>query len=241
MAQQSSGADRSVSASESEPVLPEDINASDLDAEMARELRTLPKALAEKIARHVVAAHELLDSDPAAALRHARYAKRKASRIPAVRELLGLVAYHTGEWSQALTELRAVRRMTRSNQHVALIADAERAVDRPQRALDLAAEVDTSGLTKDVVVELRIVAAGARRDLGQVDAAVVALQGPDLREAAGEPWNVRLFYAYADNLAAAGRSEEALRWFLRATRVDEAGETDAAERARELAVVTADE
>src|SRR5699024_12277069 len=112
-------------------------------------------------------------------------------------------------------------RMTRSNQHVALIADAERAVDRPQRALDLAAEVDTSGLTKDVVVELRIVAAGARRDLGQVDAAVVALQGTDLREAAGEPGNGRLFYAYADNLAAAGRSEEALRWFLRATRVDE--------------------
>ena len=37
-----------------------------------------------------------------------------------------------------------------------------------------------------------------------------------------------------DNLAAAGRTEEAVKWFLNAAEVDEEGETDAAERAFEL-------
>src|SRR5699024_9967259 len=128
--------------------------------------------LATRIARHLVAAGELLDTDPDEALRHARYAKRKASRIPVVRETLGSAAYYVGQWSEALTELRAARRMTRSNNYVAVIADAERGLGRPQRALDLVAETDTDALSKEVAVELRIVAAGARRDLGQTEAAV---------------------------------------------------------------------
>lgn len=242
MAERSSRTDHSGGAAQhAEPELPEDVSASELDEDARRELRTLPKALEEKIAAHLVAAGELLDEDPDAALGHARYAKRKASRVPVVRETLGLLAYHVGEWSEALAELRAVRRMTRANTHVAVIADAERAIGRPQRALEIAAETDITGLSKDVVVELRIVAAGARRDLGQLDAAVVALQGPDLRQAPDESWSTRLFYAYADNLAAAGRTDEALRWFLRAAQADQSAETDAAERAQELGSTATDE
>ena len=225
---------------DAEPELPEDVDASELDADAERQLRSLPKALATRIARHLVAAGELLDTDPDEALRHARYAKRKASRIPVVRETLGSAAYYVGQWSEALTELRAARRMTRSNNYVAVIADAERGLGRPQRALDLVAETDTDALSKEVAVELRIVAAGARRDLGQTEAAVVALQGPDLQQASDEPWSARLFYAYADNLAAAGRTAEALRWFLRTTRVDDGQQTDAAERARELGAAESD-
>lgn len=211
-----------------------DVSFEDLDNEVRRELRTLPKDLAELIGRHLVAAGQLMDTDPRAALEHARYAKRKAARVPSVREALGLVAYHAGEWAEARTELRAVRRMTRTDTHVAVIADAERALGRAQQAIDLAREVDTGKLPKDVAVELRIVAAGARRDLGQVDAAVVALQGEDLDSARWQPWSARLFYAYADNLAAAGRRAEAIRWFLRAAEADEEEQTDAAERAGEL-------
>ena len=40
----------------------------------------------------LVAAGSLMDSDPEAALEHAKYAKAKASRVPIVREALGLVA-----------------------------------------------------------------------------------------------------------------------------------------------------
>lgn len=222
------------SGEDAAPELPEDVDVTELDDEVRRELRTLPTDLAEIIGKHLVMAGELVDTEPDSALRHARYAKRKASRVPLVREALGLVAYHAGQWSEALTELRAVRRMTRSNAHIAVIADAERALGRPQRALELAKETDKSSLSRDVDVELRIVTAGARRDLGQLDAAVVSLQGPDLDPSLRETWSARLFYAYADNLATAGRTDEALRWFLRAAQADEDEQTDAADRAREL-------
>ncbi|MDQ0382158.1 tetratricopeptide repeat protein [Amycolatopsis thermophila] len=217
------------------PELPEDIEFSDLDPDARRELRTLPKSLAETVGKHLVAAGNLIDTDPEAALAHAKYAKTRASRVPIVREALGLVAYHAGRWQEALAELRAVRRMTRTDQHIAVIADAERALGRPERALDLAKEMQGHKLPRDVEIELKIVAAGARRDLGQVDAAVVSLQGDDLDPRKRDPWSARLFYAYADNLVAAGRTDEALRWFLHAAEADEDDETDAAERAAELA------
>ncbi|QRP50790.1 tetratricopeptide repeat protein [Amycolatopsis sp. FDAARGOS 1241] len=217
------------------PELPEGVEYSDLDEEVRRELRTLPKGLAETVGKHLVAAGGLIDVDPEAALEHAKYAKTKASRVPIVREALGLTAYHAGNWQEALSELRAVRRMTRSDEHLAIIADAERALGRPERALDLAKEADKHRLSKATQVELAIVAAGARRDLGQVDASVVSLQGPDLVPSKRDPWSARLFYAYADNLAAAGRKDEAVRWFLNAAEADNDDETDAAERAAELA------
>ncbi|GAA1942992.1 hypothetical protein [Amycolatopsis minnesotensis] len=217
------------------PELPEGVEFSDLDEEARRELRTLPKALAETVGKHLVAAGSLMDDDPDTALEHARYAKAKASRVPIVREALGLVAYHTGNWAESLSELRAVRRMTRSETHIAIIADAERALGRPERALDLAKEANVGALPREVQIELRIVAAGARRDLGQLDAAVVSLQGDDLDTRKREVWSARLFYAYADNLAAAGRTDEAVRWFMNAAEADDEDTTDAAERAAELA------
>ncbi|MCT2587641.1 hypothetical protein JT362_31425 [Actinophytocola sp. S1-96] len=224
--------------------MPDDIEFSDLDPDARRELRSLAKSVAELVGRHLVAAGRLIDEDPELALEHARFARTRAARVAIVREAAGLAAYHAGEWAEALGELRAVRRMTGGQAHLPVMADCERALGRPERALDLIAEAtgatgtggaDKSGdLPKDVAVELRIVSAGARRDLGQLDAAVVALQGPDLDPAVREPWSARLFYAYADNLAAAGRTDEAIRWFLNAAEADLDEETDAAERAFEL-------
>jgi tetratricopeptide (TPR) repeat protein len=197
-------------------------------------LRSLPKPLAETVARHLVAAGMLVDTEPERALEHARYARGRASRVAAVREANGLVAYHAGEWAEALAELRAARRMGGGPGHLAVMADCERALGRPERAIEIAREARGEPLPAGDAVELRIVAAGARRDMGQLDAAVVALQGSDLDPRRHEPWSARLFYAYADNLLAAGRREEALRWFLHAAETDEEGETDAADRAFEL-------
>ncbi len=217
------------------PVLPEEAQFSALDPDVRAELRSLPKVLAEVVGRHLVAAGMLIDSEPEAALEHARYARSKAARVGIVREAAGLTAYHAGEWAEALSELRAARRMTSGPGHLAVLADCERALGRPERAIELAREANLDALPKAEAIELRIVAAGARRDMGQVDAAVVALQGPDLDPKQREPWSARLFYAYADNLAAAGRREEAIRWFLNAAEADEDGDTDAAERAFDLA------
>nr|WP_229373536.1 hypothetical protein [Umezawaea beigongshangensis] len=175
-----------------------------------------------------------MDEDPELALEHARFARAKAARVGVIREAAGLTAYHAGEWAEALSELRAARRMSSGGGHVAVMADCERALGRPERAIELAREAQGKPLAADEAVELRIVAAGARRDMGQLDAAVVALQGPDLDPERRDPWSARLFYAYADNLAAAGRTEDAVKWFLNAAEVDDEGETDAAERAFEL-------
>lgn len=216
------------------PDLPEDIDPTALDREVRKELLTLPKGLADLVGGHLVAAGTVLDDDPELALAHARFARSKASRVGAVREANGVAAYHAGEWSEALAELRAARRLGSGPGHLALIADCERALGRPERALEIARSPEARELGTEEAVELRIVAAGARRDLGQFDAAVVALQGPDLESGEALPWRARLLYAYADNLAAAGREEEAVRWFLAAADADDEDVTDAAERAAEL-------
>ncbi len=201
-----------------------------LDQEVRRDLRGLPKDLADIVARHLVAAGELLDDDPEAALAHARFARHRASRVAVVREACGLAAYHAGEWAEALAELRASRRMGGAP-HVPVMADAERALGRPERALEIARSPESADLPRDEAMELLIVTSGARRDLGEHAAAVVGLQVPDLDVRREDPWTPRLFYAYAEALLGAGRRDDAVRAFLDAAQTDIDGETDAEERA----------
>jgi hypothetical protein len=115
-----------------------------------------------------------------------------------------------------------------------MMADSERGLGRPRRALDLAADPAVAGLDVAQRIEMLIVAAGARRDLGQFDAAAVSLQVPDLRSSSGQPWVARLRYAYADALTALDRLEEAREWFVRAAESDDEGQTDALERIDQL-------
>ncbi|MEU6025132.1 Replicase polyprotein 1ab [Micromonospora sp. NPDC047134] len=186
------------------------------------------------MARHLVATGQLIDEDPAQALAHALAARRLASRISAVREAVGLAAYHAGEWQTAIAELRTYHRMSGLQSHLAVIADCERALGRPERAIDLFRGADQEKLDRAVAIELLIVAAGARGDLGQRDAAVAMLQVPELTTDTPQPWTARLRYAYADALLAGGRRVEAREWFARAAEVDADAETDAAERLLEL-------
>jgi tetratricopeptide (TPR) repeat protein len=161
-----------------------------------------------------------------------------ASRIAVVREAVGLAAYAAGDWTTAIAELRTYHRMTGRQTHLAELADCERALGRPERAIDLFRGADVEKMDKAGAIELLIVAAGARGDLGQHDAAVAMLQ---VRELTGEEeaeWAARLRYAYADALLAAGRRDEAREWFARAAAVDEDQLTDAAERLLELDGVT---
>jgi hypothetical protein len=205
-----------------------------LDSEVRRDLRGLQKDTADSVARHLVAAGSLVEEDPQLALEHARYARRRASRIAVVREAAGIAAYHAGEWAEALAELRAARRMGGGPIHLPVMADIERALGRPERAVDIARGTEAAELGTAGRIELAIVGAGARRDLGELDAAVVGLQIPELDPSRQEPWSARLFYAYADNLLAAGRESDALQWFVRAADADTEGETDAVGRIAEL-------
>ncbi|WP_458686197.1 tetratricopeptide repeat protein, partial [Nocardia tengchongensis] len=217
-----------------EPGLPDDVQASDLEPAVRRDLLSLDKSNAESVARHLVMVAQLLDEDPELALEHARAARQRAGRIAVVRETAGVAAYHAGEWAEALSELRTARRMSGGAGLLAVMADCERGLGRPERAIELGRSDEARALQGDEATELRIVVAGARMDLGQFDQAVVTLQTAELDPARTGSAAARLFYAYAEALMAADRADEALTWFMNAASADLDGETDAEERAAEL-------
>jgi tetratricopeptide (TPR) repeat protein len=217
---------------------PEWADPHELAPEARDALRSLDRPTAERVARHLVAAGRLLDEDPQAALAQARAARAHAARIGPVREAAGIAAYEAGEWAEALAELRAARRLTGDPTHLPIMADCERALGRPERALELARSAEAASLHPALRTELRIVESGARRDLGQLEAALVALQGPEFDRRTVEPWTARLWYAYADVLLALGRTDEARDWFLATASIDEDGSTDADERVLDLDGVT---
>jgi tetratricopeptide (TPR) repeat protein len=210
--------------------LPEEVTGDELAPETRVQLRPLPKDLATLVARHMVMAGRLIEEDPETAYRHAESARRFAARIGVVREACGLAAYHSGRWSDALNELRAARRLSGHEGYLPVMADCERGLGRPERALELAKSDEARRLEPEERIEMRIVEAGARRDMGQPGAAIIALQVPELEDRRLRPWSARLFYAYADALAEEGREREASEWFARAAAADRDGETDAAER-----------
>ena len=217
-----------------EPELPDDAQPRDLDRDARAGLRSLPESLAEKVARHLVVAGRLIDEDPPRAREHAWFARKLAPRLAVVREAAGVTAYANGDYAAALAELRAVRRMTGDPSGLPIMADCERGLGRPERALALARDPDVKKLDAAAKVELGIVVSGARRDRGEHDAAVVALQGPALDSDKLQPWTTRLWYAYAAALQDAGRTDEAIRWFESVAAIDEDEQTDAPERAAAL-------
>lgn len=216
------------------PELPTDVTGLELDPDIRRQLSTLSKATADRVARHLVMAGQLVDEDPEEALEHALAARREGSRLGVVREAVGYTAYAAGKYEQALAEFRAARRMTGSAEYFPAMADSERGLGRPERALDLIATVDRSELDPVARVELLIVEAGARRDLGQPAAALALLDVPALHGRASATAVTRVRYAYADTLEELGRREEAARWFARVLEVDVDAQTDAEERLARL-------
>lgn len=214
----------------------EEIDPRDLDPALRRELRSLSKDTADRVARHLLAAGAALDEDDTTgALAHAWAARALAGRVAGVREAVGVVAYRAGEWREALSEIRAGARMSGRVDLLPLQADCERALGRPEQALRLAESPAAGKLDSGEAVELGIVVAGARRDLGQPEVAVLTLRGLGLQRSSVKPWSARLWYAYADALLAAGRRAEARVWFTATVGIDD-GETDAYDRLADLDV-----
>ncbi|MBV9446801.1 MAG: tetratricopeptide repeat protein [Streptosporangiaceae bacterium] len=214
------------------PPIPASITPDQLDPQARAQLNSLPNDLADTVARYLVAAS--MADDAQRGYVYAAEARRLAARVGIVREVSGIAAYRTERWAEALSELRAARRLTGSDEYLPVMADSERALGRLDRALALIREADPARLDRATQIELRIVESGVRRDQGLADAAVLVLQVPELTSARPRPWSARLFYAYADALLAAGREEEARDAFARAAAADPQGETDAAERLDEL-------
>lgn len=196
------------------------------------ELRGLSPEGAEAVGAHLIAAGQLIDTDPQLAYRHAEAARRRAARLPVVREASAETAYAAGEYAHALQEYRALRRMTGDNEYLPVIADCERALGRPHEALQVIREAARLPLSADTRVELTLVEAGARTDLEQTPEAHRllrdALQSPVA--GASRTAQARLAYAFAEALLTLGREGQARSWFDRAADWDTEGATDAADR-----------
>jgi tetratricopeptide (TPR) repeat protein len=214
--------------------IPEEVTGQEIDPSVRQELMSLPKTLAEDVARNLVMVAQLLDEDPEQAYAYSRVALRLASRVAAVREAAGFASYATERYAEALAEFRASRRMTGTVDLWPVMADCERGLGRPERALEMAGAPEVHKLDKAGQVEMRLVAAGARQDMGQAEAAVVTLQSSELASSAVHPWTARLRYAYADALLVVGREGEARDWFAKALEADHNGTTDASDRLAQL-------
>jgi tetratricopeptide (TPR) repeat protein len=210
------------------------VTGQEIDPSVRQELMSLPKTLAEDVSRNLVMVAQLLDEDPEQAYAYSRVALRLASRVAAVREAAGFASYASERYAEALAEFRTTRRMTGTVDLWPVMADCERGLGRPERALEMAGAPEVQKLDKAGQVEMRLVAAGARQDMGQAEAAVVTLQSSELAASAVHPWTARLRYAYADALLGVGRESEARDWFAKALEADQNGTTDASDRLAQL-------
>lgn len=219
---------------ENEPKIPEDIRADELEPAVLRDLRSLAKDNADTVARHMIAAAAFMAEDPQRALEHARAAKNRAGRVAVVRETNGIAAYHAGEWKEALSELRAARRMYGGPGLLAVMADCERGLGRPDKAIELGRSDEAHDLARPEAIELAIVLAGARQDLDQPEAALVELERMSPSSEDKSMAGARLAYAYADALLAVDDVAAAKEWFGYALAADTEEMLDTEDRLAEL-------
>jgi tetratricopeptide (TPR) repeat protein len=212
-----------------EPDIPDEITGEELDKSLRAELLSLSAENAKVVARHLACVNLYAEDDPQRAHKHGVAAAHHAGRLAVVRESAGYAAYRAGHYEIALKELRASHRISGDVSMWPVMADCERGLGNPLKALNLAGSDEVKRLAKPEEIEMRIVASGARRDLGEFDAAVVTLTCKELNNEQ-EEWAVRLRYAYADALEAAGRKEESQEWFAKCAEIDAEEVTDASER-----------
>jgi tetratricopeptide (TPR) repeat protein len=209
----------------------------------AAPIAALPRGIQEEIRRtalpgkdrdamaRLARAIELLDrDDPKGAAAEAEKAKALAPRSGAVREVLGLAMYGLGRWQEALTELKAYKRISGRTDQNHLIADSLPGLGRPQEAVPLAEEVlRVKGVPNEAKAEAVIVAASALADQGRFAEALAFLGRARTREDVSEGYTLRLWYVKGDILERAGRRQEAAEEFRRVMQHDPSA-FDAAER-----------
>jgi tetratricopeptide (TPR) repeat protein len=201
------------------PPIPDWATEDALDRHVLREFEALGERRSSEVARRLVAAYVAADEgDLATALSHVAVVRVVGARLAAAREAAGIIAYRCGDYELASKDLKAARRISGNVDTLPVMADCERGLGRPERALELAASAEASGLDLEGRVEMLLVAAGARQDLGQPEAAVLTLQVPELTASHTQDWHYRLVAGYAEALELAGRLEEAEQWRATAAR-----------------------
>ncbi|MDP8956510.1 MAG: tetratricopeptide repeat protein [Actinomycetota bacterium] len=163
----------------------------------------------------------------------AEAAKDHAPRSGAIRELLGIALYQAERFREALRELQAYRRMTGRVDQNHLIADCQRALGAPEKAIEPAREALRAPIDDEARAEAAVVGASALADLGRFDEALAMIRAFRTDERTARPFDLRLWYTAGDVLERAGRRGEAAREFGRVVDHD-ASAFDAAERLARL-------
>lgn len=200
---------------ERSPEIDPSVTGNELDKETLRELRFLDEKHRPWVAKHLVMAGALIDVDPELAFAHAEAASRRGGRVALVREAVGLTAYAAGKYSEALRELRTHRRISGIHDHIATIADCERALGRVDKALETLRSDEAKALKGQPRAEAAMVEAGILLDASKSEEAVKALQIPTLDMNRAFIFSPRLFELYSDALEAIGQAEEAAAWRAR--------------------------
>ncbi len=188
----------------SDPEIPESITGEELEKRDRYQLSGLTEENALTVARHLVALSHFLETDPERAYWHGQSASFRAGRLALVRERAGIAALKSGRLDVAQRELKAALRISGNQGILPYLAEAERALGNPRKALETLGKVKMNSLKDAEEVELRIVSAQCRIDLGQPEAAVVTLTCKQLNTK-DALWSEKLIAAYERAKALAGR------------------------------------
>ena len=196
-----------------EPSLPR--ARSDLLPEISREIDQVAHfGSAPKVKNLLVEAGDAIEAgDHQKAVDALLEAKTKAPRSVHVREMLGLAFYNLGKWREAARELAAYRRLSDRCDRDPEYADCERALGRPEKAIEILSDIAAQEIDEEVLIEGLVVAAGALSDLGRHEDAVKMLERGPLRPPRVLAHHLRLFYSLADALEKADRRSDARAWW----------------------------
>ena len=193
-----------------EPKMPKGIEWSMLSTDDRERLRGLSKEHAENIGLHILAAYTLEERDPELALEHAKWVAHQASRIDFARETLAFVAYRQGDYKLALREFRTAFRMNGFLDYLPFIADCERGMGEPKKAIETAMSDDAKYLRGESKAEMFLVYAGARGDLELWDKAIEIVHTLGRSKGLAGEYRMRAVQAEQYFLEQAGRSDEAV-------------------------------
>ena len=193
-----------------EPKMPKGMVWGMLSKDEKERLRGLAKEHAENIGLHILAAYTLIESDPDAALEHAKWVARQASRIDFARETLAFVAYRKGDYKLALKEFRTAYRMNGYLDYLPFIADCERGLGSPKKAIEIAVSDDAKYLKGEAKAEMFLVYAGALSDLKLWDKAIEIVHTLGRSKGLAGSYRMRALQAEQLFLEECGRSDEAI-------------------------------
>lgn len=193
-----------------EPKMPKGIEWSMLSTDDRERLRGLSKEHAENIGLHILAAYTLEERDPELALEHAKWVAHQASRIDFARETLAFVAYRQGDYKLALREFRTAFRMNGFLDYLPFIADCERGMGEPKKAIEIAMSDDAKYLRGESKAEMFLVYAGALGDLELWNKAIEIVHTLGRSKGLAGEYRMRAVQAEQYFLEQAGRSDEAV-------------------------------